>query len=112
MLELFESEYCRGASRALDVNPSSVASVFADVEGHHLTPNGARGPSTAAYWLPFRAQQGSGITSDEFDRPGPGDIHYDNEYWFAARYSKGARCTSFEDASCCGLVDAPENTIH
>ena len=68
-------------------------------------PNGAGGPPTADFWLPFLAQQGSSATDAQYDRPGPGDLHYDPEYWFVARYSHGARCSGIDDVACCGAVD-------
>ena len=104
LLEIFESPFCRGATRYAAFNETLWASaaappsVFARGRGGvALVANGAHGPPNSSYWLPWSAQ--SGI--------------YDVEYWFAARYSRGQRCTDFDSdqtrgglsGRCCGLID-------
>ena len=34
-------------------------------------------------------QRGETAVNGLYDRAGPGDVHYDPEYWFVARYSRG-----------------------
>ena len=105
MLELFESGRCRGASGALDADPTTLPSVFAERRNGVLVPNGLHGPPTHDYWLPLVAQRGFNGSEAEFDIDGPGSVHYDPEYWFASRYSQGERCSGFEDTTCCGVLD-------
>ena len=106
VLEIFESPHCQGGDRALDADDSARPSVFAErTPTGELLPNGADGPPTRPFWLPFLAQRGENFVGATFDRSGLGDVHYDPEYWFAARYSRGQRCGSFQDATCCGLID-------
>ena len=97
LLEVFESPHCRGASHELDEDVHALPSVYA--EGH--VPNGADGPPSEDYWLPFKAQAGQMCYEGCGDR----DIHYEAEFWLAARYSHGQRCRSWNDTECCGLVE-------
>jgi len=104
VLELFDSSHCQGASRDLDHDISAKPSIFAERHGGRLQPNGKDGPPTRNFWLPFEAQKGP-APRNASDPTSAAVEHYEADWWFLARYSEGAACTSFSDAECCGVVD-------
>jgi len=112
LLEIFESPHCRGAAKTLDATPLAVPSIFAVPTNGTVVPNGKDGPPQSPYWLPYAAQTGPACAREDCSDACDGDaeclsrdIHFEAEFWWVARYSRGQRCSSFGDRQCCGLID-------
>ena len=107
LLEIFSSQFCRGAARSLDNDTAAVPSIFAQHgPAGGWVPNGVAGPPSASYWLPYTPQTGTEYQSSAPVEPvSPRGLHIAADYWWVARYSQGRACTSWTDGECCGLID-------